>query len=78
VSPPVFVKINFVPTTEENLSSIIMDYNTGLLNAVERSVHLHGLFTTSPLLSIIDRFQGNKGLFASNDVFGSTPQVSYL
>ena len=24
-----------------------MDYYTGLLNAVERSVHLHGLFTTS-------------------------------
>ena len=24
-----------------------MDYYTGLLNAVERSIHLHGLFTIS-------------------------------
>ena len=38
-SPPDFVMIHFVPTTT--------DYYTGFLNAVERSVHLNGLFTTS-------------------------------
>ena len=52
-SPPDFVMNHFVPTTlkkriiKKRLSLIIMDYYKGLLNAVERSVHLHGLLTTS-------------------------------
>jgi hypothetical protein len=49
-SPPDFVMNHFVPTTlkkKRRTFVIIFDYYTGLLNAVERSVHLHGLFTTS-------------------------------
>ena len=49
-----------------------------LLNALERSVHLHGLFTTSGGESV-GKYnwpaKENKGLYASNDVFGITPQV---
>ena len=56
-----------------------MDYYTSLLNAVEHSVHLHVLFTTSAgeLCLIIHHcaVKENKGLFASNNVFGITPHV---
>ena len=44
-----------------------MDYYTGLLNAVERSVHLHARYK-------LTADKENKGLFAHNDVFGITPQ----
>ena len=44
-----------------------MDYYTGLLNAVERSVHLHGPFATSGglsiIMSMIDRCQGKQPIF---------------
>ena len=38
-SPPDFVMNHYVPTTLKKKEKV-------LLNAVERSVHLHGLFTT--------------------------------
>ena len=50
-----------------------MDFYTGLLNAVERSVHLHGLFAVNARYKLT-AVKENKGLFAYNDVFGITPQ----